>query len=178
MYLKETLVNSKWWYQYFTDLNYHQWICVWACSHLGRFLARLIVQAAYPPALHKLVVSGVSLHLLPLVCGAVAGFQTGLLHWGFVLRWSFNGLHLFHILICLELSPKNNGNKQTERFLWLQVSINLTIIFSINWISLDLGLLFSWLKMKKKCIKYFLNTLILWKMEPENVELRSNRLSK
>lgn len=83
--------------------------CGWTCSHLGRFLARLTVQAAYPSAFHHLVVSGVRLHLLPLKCCTVTGFQIGLLHWGFILRWSFNGLHWFHILICLKLSPNKYG---------------------------------------------------------------------
>lgn len=79
-----------------------------ALSHLGGFLARLTVQAAYPPALQQLVVSGVSLHLLPLERGTVAGFQTGFLRRGFELGWSFDGLHWLHILVCLELSPKSD----------------------------------------------------------------------
>ena len=82
-------------------------------SHLGRLLAGLTVQAAYPPALHHLVVIGARLHLLPLKCGTVAGFQIGLLPWGLILGCSFNGLHRFHILISLELSPdKNRKHKQ------------------------------------------------------------------
>ena len=48
-------------------------------AHLGGLLAaRLVVQAAYPPALQQLVVSGLHLGLLPLVGGAVTGLQAGL----------------------------------------------------------------------------------------------------
>lgn len=77
-------------------------------SHLGGLLARLTVQAAYPPALHQLVVSGVRLGLLSLECGAVAGLQAGLLHGGLILRRGFNGLHWFHILVRLEFVPESN----------------------------------------------------------------------
>ena len=76
-------------------------------AHLGGLLSWLTVQAAYPPAVRHLVVSGVSLHLLPLVCGTVAGLQTGLIFWGFKLRLSFDGLHWFHVLVRLELGPRS-----------------------------------------------------------------------
>lgn len=99
----------------------------WTCSHLGRFLARLTVQTAYPSALHHLVVSWVRLHLLPLKCRTVTGFQIGPLHWGFILRWSFDGLHWFHILICLELSPNKNGKHKQRFFLRLQLTKILTL---------------------------------------------------
>lgn len=87
-------------------------------SHLGAGLAGLAVQAAYPSALHHLVVGGERLHLLSLVCGTIAGFQIGLLSWGFILGWSFDGLCGFHILVCFEFSPKQTkkkGNKMTHR---------------------------------------------------------------
>lgn len=88
---------------------------MWTRSHLGRFLAGLAVQAAYPPALQQLVVSGVSLHLLPLERGTVAGFQAGLLCRGFVLGWSFDGLHWLHILVRLKLSPESIRKSKCER---------------------------------------------------------------
>lgn len=84
----------------------------WPASHLGRLLARLTVQTAYPSALHQLVVIRARLHLLPLICGTVTGFQIGFLHWGLILGWSFNGLHRFHILIGLELSPDTNRKRK------------------------------------------------------------------
>lgn len=88
----------------------------WTCPHLCSLLAGLAVQAAYPPALLQLVVCRLSLQLFPLERGAVAGFQTGLLPRGLVLRLSFDGLHWFHILIGLKLSPEdNNGRNQMFR---------------------------------------------------------------
>lgn len=78
-------------------------------AHLAGFLARLTVEAAYPPALHQLVVSWERLHLLPLERGAVAGFPAGLVRGGFILRWSFDGLHWLHILVGLEFSSTCNG---------------------------------------------------------------------
>lgn len=106
----------------------------WTCPHLGRFLARLTVQAAYPSALHHLVVSGVRLHLLPLKRRTVTGFQIGLLPRGFVLRWNFDRLHWFHILICLELSPNKNTNRCLYGYnLWLfPLLLSLIIVSSIN----------------------------------------------
>lgn len=94
-------------------------IRAWTSSHLGRLLAGFAIQAAYPPALQQLVVRWVSLHLLPLECGTIAGFQTGLLPRGFILGWSFDGLHWLHILISLELSPKNSVNEILIFFLLL-----------------------------------------------------------
>lgn len=77
--------------------------------HLGWLLARLAVQAAYPPALQQLVVSRLGLHLLPFVCGTVAGFQAGLLSRWFILGGSFDRLHWFHILVCLKFGPRKNS---------------------------------------------------------------------
>lgn len=89
---------------------------VWTSPHLGGLLAGLAVQAAYPPALLQLVVRCFSLHLLPLERGAVAGFQTGLLLGGFILGRSFDGLHWLHVLIRLELSPKNSGKGNLDYY--------------------------------------------------------------
>lgn len=75
----------------------------WHRPHLGRLLARLTVQAAYPPALQRLVVERVRLHLLPLEGGAVAGLQVGLLQRRLVLGGSFDWLNRLHVFVCLEL---------------------------------------------------------------------------
>lgn len=77
--------------------------------YLVWLLVGLAVQAAYPPALQQLVVSWVGLHLLPLECGAVAGFQTGFVCRRLVLRWSSDGPHGFHILVGLELRSGCSG---------------------------------------------------------------------
>lgn len=82
------------------------------CAHLRGVLARLTVQAAYPPALQQLIVSGVPLGLLPLERGTVAGLQIGALHRGFVLRGGLNKLHRLQILVGLELIPESKNKKE------------------------------------------------------------------